>query len=84
MLAVFGGRRGRLPTYAVLVFGIVGSLLMIWMSPAAVSAVWSLKTLPFKQPDLDIPGDTSTVKVAVVIPKTRHEDIRWINGLDSS
>ena len=56
-------------------------LLLSWTSPVVRSAVWGLK-VPFRQPGLDIPHDTAGVRTALVIPKTRQDDIRWTRTLD--
>ncbi|KAK4570389.1 hypothetical protein LTR86_002469 [Recurvomyces mirabilis] len=59
---------------------VTATLLLIWRWPPALSAVRSLNT-PSGQPELRIPSDTKSIEKALVIPKTRHDDVRWTDGL---
>ncbi|KAK5107112.1 hypothetical protein LTR62_001860 [Meristemomyces frigidus] len=76
----FYTRRLGTSLFAVALTLVVATLLLVWTWPPALSAARSLNT-PSGQPSLSIPQDTRSIERAVVIPKTRHDDVRWIGDL---
>jgi len=69
--------RASIITFATL--SLVSTAFLLWTWPTTVSAIRSLAVLA-KQPDLSIPNDTRGIERAIVIPKTRHDDVRWLGG----
>ncbi|KAK5673686.1 hypothetical protein LTR17_027897, partial [Elasticomyces elasticus] len=83
----FRPRRARKQKWVVgatlIVLSIANTALLLWAYPGITSALWGVK-VPSGQPHLNIQAETDSILKALVIPKTRHDDVRWVADLNAS